>query len=133
MFEIVAFHTLDGGRLPVIAGLGLPTFLLLSAAFSVVSADRRGPAFVAGLKLRKLGLAWLFWCAVYAVVLSALAVRHGAPWYAPFHTPWMLLYGPRIHLWFIPAAGSISAYLHAATRHLDRHVISLLWLGIGGC
>jgi hypothetical protein len=41
MFEIVAFHVSEQ-RLPVLAGLGLPVFLLLNNAFNCTLAERMG-------------------------------------------------------------------------------------------
>src|SRR5687768_7541778 len=47
MFEIVAFHVSGAfgtnARLPVLAGLGLPTFLLLNNAFNLTLSERMGP------------------------------------------------------------------------------------------
>src|SRR5262245_6482169 len=47
MFEIVAFHVSgalgESARLPVLAGLGLPSFLLLNNAFNYTLSERMGP------------------------------------------------------------------------------------------
>ena len=136
MFEIVSFHTSTPERLPILGGLGLPIFLLLTTAFSVVASSSRGADAVVRVKVRRLGSAWLFWCAVYSAYLVAVAVRHGAPPFAGFE-PMMLFYGTADHLWFAPfaivacvvAANAQSWWGGAFTR---RHVVVLVAVGLGG-
>lgn len=128
MFEIVAFHL--SGRLPLLDGLGLPIFLLLSIAFSVVSAEKRGLSHVASMRFRKIGLPWIFWWFVYAAFMSLLAVHRGRPLTGVF-TPLMVLYGPSVHLWFCPfiiMAGVGMALLHLWTRKGTGYLQTVLTL-----
>lgn len=99
MFDIVAYHVL--GPLPGLNGLGLPAFLLLSVAFSVVSVERHGLRSIAARKIRHIGTPWLFWWIVYAIFFVLLAIRRGEP-IAEVFNPRMVLYGPSAHLWFCP-------------------------------
>ncbi len=118
MFEIVAFHSSVGERLPLIGGLGLPLFLVLSTAFSTVSTERRDARHVIWSKLRYVGVAWLFWCAIYALHNWLLAIHQGRPIGSVFD-PAMLLYGPTVHLWFAPFAifaGSAAAVAYERAR-----------------
>jgi len=122
MFEIVGFHLLVPGRLPLVAALGLSIFLLLGAAFSVQAAERRGAWAVADAKLRTVGVAWLFWSACFLALRGAFALYRGQS-LLPLLDPWMFIAGVRSHLWFAPFAvfaGAASAALHVATRGWPR-------------
>lgn len=130
MFEIVAFHTRVEERLPIVGGLGLPLFLVLSTAFSAVSADRRDARHVLRSKLRYVGVAWLFWCAIYALHDVLRAVHQGRPIGSVFD-PAMLFYGPTVHLWFAPFAifaGSAAAVAYERTR--SARPASRLWAAL---
>lgn len=117
MLEIVTFHVMhSSARLPVVAGLGLPIFLLLGSALAVVSAERHGAWHVIRSKSLHLGRAWLFWCAVYGVLRVLLAVRSGS---AVLFSKRMLLGGTWIHLWFVPFSIA-SAVVVATTCTLTR-------------
>jgi surface polysaccharide O-acyltransferase-like enzyme len=116
MFDIVAFHM--SGRLPLLSAMGLPIFLLLSVAFSVVSAEKRSLSEMTSARALRIGLPWLFWWDVYAVFMSALALHRHLPLAGVFE-PLMVLYGPSVHLWFCPfiiLAGVGVAGLHRSTR-----------------
>ncbi|MEX2208224.1 MAG: hypothetical protein WEF50_18535 [Myxococcota bacterium] len=135
MFEIVSFHTSTPERLPILAGLGLPIFLMLTSAFSVVASSSRGADAVTRAKVRRLGGAWLFWCAVYGAYRIAVSVKHGAPPFSSFR-PMMLLFGTAQHLWFAPFA--IAASVVAANAQSwwgsafgGRHVAVLIAVGFG--
>lgn len=112
MFEVVAYHTF--GRLPLLGGLGLPIFLILSIAFSISSAEKHGMREVAVRRFHRIGVPWLFWWGVYAVFFTLIAVRREAPIGDVFR-PLMILYGPSLHLWFCPfiiLAGLVAVFLH---------------------
>ncbi len=133
MFEIVAFHTGMAHRLPWLGGFGLPTFLLLGAAFSVLAADRRGARSVLSRKLRTLGGAWVFWTLLYAALLALVAMRRGQTLGSVLH-PEMIVSGVRTHMWFAPFAvfaGGVSAGVHVFTRRVSRTLrfVALLALG----
>ncbi len=116
MFEIIAFHLF--GRLPILNGLGLPIFLLLSCTFSVASVEKHGMRAIAFGKIRGIGLPWLFWSGVYAVFFVLLGMHHDTPFSEVFN-PMMVFYGTSEHLWFCPfiiLAGVVVAYMHLKTN-----------------
>jgi hypothetical protein len=116
MLEIVAFHMF--GPLPLLDGLGLPVFLLLSIAFSVATGNKHDLKKITYGRLRGIGLPWLYWSGIYALFVSILAIRHGTPLSEVFN-PLMILYGTSLHLWFCPfiiLAGVITAGIHRWTR-----------------
>jgi hypothetical protein len=94
MLEIVTFHAgqaLDTGtyRLPIVAGLGLPIFLILNNAFNCTLSERMGARDFLKAKLTKLLLPWLVWSAVYALVTAAEKLRHHESLAEGF-SPWMI-------------------------------------------
>lgn len=128
MVDIVAFHVTGRHGL---YGIGLPLFLLLSIALSV---QRRVPPATRTFFMRRVErviVPWLFWCFVLALLRVEVARHHGGrgdEWW----TPWMLLYGPEVHLWFLPfitVAGLLAHLAHRTTRDLPvvpTVVVSLL-------
>ena len=131
MFEIVAFHVgqstgAEEPRLPIIAGLGLPTFLLLNNAFNCTLAARMGTRAFLEVKVRRLLLPWLVWSLVYAAVVVLERVRHDEPLSTAF-SPWVLIGGTYDHLWFVPFAlfgGLLVAGLQAVTMRLSHLAVS---------
>jgi surface polysaccharide O-acyltransferase-like enzyme len=125
MFEIVAFHVSEQ-RLPIIAGLGLPTFLLLNNAFNCTLSERMGSAAFLRIKVSRLLMPWLVWSVVYGAVLVLERLRHDEPLVEGF-SAWMIIGGTYDHLWFVPFAlfgGVLVAWLQATTRQLpDRAVV----------
>jgi surface polysaccharide O-acyltransferase-like enzyme len=107
MFEIVAFHVSGAfganSRLPVVAGLGLPTFLLLNNAFNCTLAERMGSRAFMQVKVSRLLVPWLVWSVIYALVGMLERLRHGEPLTEGF-SPWMIVGGTYDHLWFVPFA-----------------------------
>jgi surface polysaccharide O-acyltransferase-like enzyme len=117
MFEIVAFHVSEQ-RLPLVAGLGLPVFLLLNNAFNCTLSERMGTRAFLHTKVSRLLLPWLLWNVLYLGVVLAERGRHGEPLTQGFSYR-MLFGGTYEHLWFVPFAllGSlIIAGLQAQTR-----------------
>jgi surface polysaccharide O-acyltransferase-like enzyme len=133
MFEIVAFHVSEQ-RLPVIAGLGLPAFLLLNNAFNCTLSERMGARAFLRVKVAKLLPPWFFWSLVYALVLIVEKVRHHES-ISEALSPWMILGGTYEHLWFVPFAlfGALAvAWLQLRTRALAHPVAVFAALGLGG-
>jgi surface polysaccharide O-acyltransferase-like enzyme len=133
MFEIVAFHVSEQ-RLPVIAGLGLPAFLLLNNAFNCTLSERMGTRAFLRLKVAKLMWPWLAWSLVYGLVLTLEKLRHHES-VAEAVTPWMILGGTNEHLWFVPFAlfgGLWVAWLQLRTRALTHAVVVFAALCLGG-
>ncbi|HKK30389.1 MAG TPA: acyltransferase family protein [Alphaproteobacteria bacterium] len=69
--------------------------------YALSGAGKR--SFVEDVKHRaqRLLLPWLAWCAVYFAAKVADAMLRGAPLASEFEY-WMLVVGPKIHLWFLP-------------------------------
>ncbi|MEO8177993.1 MAG: acyltransferase [Deltaproteobacteria bacterium] len=132
MFEIVAFHVSEQ-RLPVVAGLGLPVFLLLNNAFNCTLAERMGTRPFLNTKVSRLLLPWLLWNVLYLALVLAERWRHEEPlsYGLSFLT---LLGGTYEHLWFVPFAllgALIIAGLQAQTRALSQGWMCALGLAVG--
>jgi surface polysaccharide O-acyltransferase-like enzyme len=131
MLEIVTFHvgeSIGSGsqRLPVVAGLGLPVFLLLNNAFNCTLVERMGTRKFLDVKVSRLLLPWLIWSAVYAAIIIAESVRHDEPLAERFSL-WTLVGGTYTHLWFVPFAlfGSLLlAGLQVRTRALPHPLMA---------
>jgi surface polysaccharide O-acyltransferase-like enzyme len=138
MLEIVTFHV--GGavettayRLPIVAGLGLPVFLVLNNAFNCTLSERMGMRRFLDAKVTKLLLPWLVWSGVYAGVVVAERLRHHESFSGAF-SPWMLLGGTYSHLWFVPFAlfGSVLiAGLQLRTKAVSHRLMTGLTLAAG--
>lgn len=117
MIEIVRYHDHDD-RLPFVGGLGLPTFLLLTALFNCTLTERRGVSKFLADKRERLFLPWVFWSLMYGMMLVVSGLRHGQ---GPSDVlSWqMILAGTSSHLWFVPFA-MFSAGLVAGTHMLTR-------------
>lgn len=124
MLEIVRYHDHDD-RLPWVGGLGLPTFLLLTAIFNCTLTERRGVVRFLADKRERLFLPWIFWSLVYAGVLLISAHRHGQDLGSVLSWE-MILAGTNSHLWFVPfamfSAGIVAGAQLATRRLLDRWV-----------
>jgi surface polysaccharide O-acyltransferase-like enzyme len=117
MIEIVRYHDHDD-RLPFVGGLGLPTFLLLTALFNCTLTERRGVSKFLADKRERLFLPWVFWSLVYGMMLVVSGLRHGEG--VGDVLSWqMILAGTSSHLWFVPFA-MFSAGLVAGTHMLTR-------------
>ncbi len=82
-----------------IGNLSLGLFLILSAFLSVQSMQRAGRyPYVA--RVKKLLLPWLFWSAVFRLVLLKVSDDPGK--WQLLTDPYSLLVGPSVHLWFLP-------------------------------
>lgn len=100
MYEIVAFHVSEQ-RLPIIAGLGLPTFLLLNNAFNCTLSERMGTRGFLRTKVGRLLVPWLLWSVIYLALQLLERYRHEEPLLEGF-SAWMLIGGTYTHLWFVP-------------------------------
>lgn len=138
MLEIVMFHVGraindEAYRLPIVAGLGLPIFLLLNNTFNTTLSERMGTRAFLDAKVSKLLLPWLVWSGVYAVMVIAEKLRHDEPLSEAF-SPWMILGGTYEHLWFVPFAlfGSLLiAWLQARTRTVPNQRMAVIMLAAG--
>jgi surface polysaccharide O-acyltransferase-like enzyme len=132
MFEIVAFHVSEQ-RLPVVAGLGLPVFLLLNNAFNCTLAERMGTRAFLNTKVSRLLLPWLLWNVLYLGLILAERWRHAEPLTQGFSFL-MLLGGTYEHLWFVPfalAGALIMAGVQSQSRSLSNGWMCALALAVG--
>jgi surface polysaccharide O-acyltransferase-like enzyme len=138
MLEIVTFHVGraindEAYRLPIVAGLGLPIFLLLNNTFNCTLSERMGTRAFLDAKVSKLVLPWLVWSGVYGVMVTAEKLRHQEPLSQAF-SPWMIIGGTYEHLWFVPFAlfGSLFiAGLQARTRTVSHRRMAAVLLAVG--
>lgn len=98
MIDIVSMHSVGDHLLH---GIGLPMLLLISAGLQAGRVPPAAPSVVAARRSRRLLIPWVFWSLVYAAWLVAMSRSEGRGAFDWFH-PRMLLYGPVIHLWFVP-------------------------------
>lgn len=98
---IIWFHASAPGHLIAYGGLPLLTALSVMFAIRVRSGTTVGAVWRS--RVTRLGVPWLFWSAVYAVLKSGQAIAAGEPIGTVFE-PVMLLTGPALHLWWLPYA-----------------------------
>jgi peptidoglycan/LPS O-acetylase OafA/YrhL len=97
-FGIVWAHMQAPGRVEGYIALSL--FIILTAFLSVRSLERGGGRRFWLGRLVRFGLPWVVWSAFYLW----LELWRAGGWaeVAWLHDPAVLLYGPAIHLWFLP-------------------------------
>jgi len=133
IFDIIGFHA-GTERTLFLGGIGLATFLILTHLFNTTVSDKRGFTAFARAKIDRLLWPWIFWCAIYAVWLAIHAYRHHEPIAAQFR-PWMLLYGTKEHLWFVPFAlvsGIAVGWIQNATANRPDATIVAASAFLGG-
>ena len=96
-FGVVVAHAQASPR-DWVGHLSLGIFLILTAFLAMQSMQRAGGRYKLLPRMRRILLPWLFWCLFFRLVAYALAGR-ALP---VLSDPWSLLYGPTIHLWFLP-------------------------------
>ncbi|WP_189368764.1 acyltransferase family protein [Tateyamaria omphalii] len=130
-FGIVWAHTLGASR-PLLASVGyeaLSLFCILIAYFSVKSVQgskrssnpgknpQTSRTWLLHLRVGRLAIPWLFWCAFYLLVTAMIA---GDFWSIfIIEDPLSLLVGPLVHLWFLPFALIASGGVLILTRRLN--------------
>lgn len=82
-----------------VGNLSLGLFLILTAFLAVQSALRTG-RYPFGTRAKKLVLPWLFWSAVFRVVMLKVSDDPGK--WQLLSDPYSLLVGSSVHLWFLP-------------------------------
>ncbi len=97
-----------------IGHLALAAFLILTAFLAVQSMQRAGGVYDWGRRAPRILLPWLFWCAVYKIVL--VQVTDGPDKYALLTDPFSLVVGPFIHLWFLPFVLVAGVFVSPAGR-----------------
>lgn len=102
LFSIIGFHATHE-RMPIIGGIGLPIFLLLTNMFNCTVSERRGYTQFVRDKVNRLLPPLVFWSVVYGAMVCFGAWRKGV-YPSELMTPWILVAGTYAHLWFIPFA-----------------------------
>lgn len=118
--DILGLH-LTGSHL--FRGIGLPTFFIVTIALAVRGAKQRDSTAFLQKRAARVLLPWLFWSALLTPAYAAYVTRRGEPTWS-WLKPAMLLYGPEIHLWFLPfsVAAAFAAHLaHRATSARALH------------
>lgn len=95
-------------------GFGLPLFLMLSIALGVSKVEPRSTKRFLSRRLERILAPWAFWSLVIVGTRSLYGLLHPGDAFA-WMEPAMLLYGPRIHLWFLPfilGAGLVAHLVH---------------------
>jgi surface polysaccharide O-acyltransferase-like enzyme len=126
LIEIAGYHS-RMGRIPLLDGLGLPLLLVITNLYNCKLTEYRGLLTFLRDKARRLLVPWLFWCAVYGVVLAVKAFRDEIPLTTMFPLR-TLVAGTYPHLWFVPfalfAAIVVAALQRAARRWRPVPVIA---------
>lgn len=117
---IVWFHE----RMPYhfIAYSALPVFMGFLVYFALVTRERTSNTRI---RAERLLVPWLAWSLIFGVLKIADAAQSNAPLASEFEV-WMLLTGPKIHLWFLPAAFFAGWGLCALAPYFARS--SRFWL-----
>ncbi|MEJ2704092.1 MAG: acyltransferase [Sedimentisphaerales bacterium] len=126
IFGIVWFHSENAsGR--SIGYAGLPIFLMLFYALSVRKSKPEDFFVFAKKKARRLLKPWIFWVVVYTVCMVAKQMMEGASVSKVFSN-FIILAGPRIHLWYMPFAflsGLLVNSLQRTTQRVSPRVLVL--------
>ncbi len=94
--------------------LSLGLFLILTGFLAVQSAARAKGRYTYLDRARRLVLPWVVW-SLFFVVISEM-VSDEPLIFAAFRTPWVLLYGGSIHLWFLPFVALAMALVGPTVR-----------------
>lgn len=100
-FGIVLFHA-DGPGAQV-GYAALPFFLMLMISLSLPAAQTQSFGRYARTRAQRLLVPWLLWSGIYGILKLAEVLATSATWGDEFRLH-MLLTGPALHLWFLPAA-----------------------------
>lgn len=114
--DTVAIH-LTGDH--ALYGFGLPLFLVLAIALGVSKPDAPPTRRFLRSRLDRIVAPWLFWSAVLFGLRLLDAWRYDRPLLG-WVEPEMLLYGPQIHLWFLPFVVVAGLLAHLVQRGRAR-------------
>lgn len=108
----------------------LPMFVAFLLYFALATADRAGTDRRRGTRLL---LPWLAWSVIFGAAKVVDALASGAPIASEFDY-WMLLTGPKIHLWFLPfaffAGWGLIALLPIIRRHCSFPALWFLFAAV---
>jgi surface polysaccharide O-acyltransferase-like enzyme len=128
-FDTLALHVTGTHGL---LGFGLPLFLMLSVALSVSKSEAPDTGRFAARRFDRIVLPWLFWALVIAGIDAVLSTTAGSSPFGWFEWP-MLLYGSRIHLWFLPfivLAGLAAHFAHRVTERAHPWIAGAIAIAI---
>jgi len=100
-FGIVLFHA--GGPGAQIGYAALPFFLMLMISLALPAAQKQNFAPYSRTRAQRLLVPWLLWSGIYGILKLAEVLATSATWGDEFRAH-MMLTGPALHLWFLPAA-----------------------------
>lgn len=127
--DTVALH-LTGGH--ALFGFGLPLFLILSVALGVSKLDPPLAGRFVTRRLSRILWPWAFWSCVIVGLRGLYSLREGESFFS-WVEPAMLLYGPRIHLWFLPFIFVAGLAAHGIHRGVGRSRVAVgVALAAGG-
>lgn len=130
-FCIVVAHTTTPHPVAAVGYTAIALFIAMYAQ-RVCEPYCGGAAKISGafhlkLRLRRLLLPWLTWCAVYKAV-DAYRARSLGTLFA-FDDPLSLLTGPSVHLWFLPFIGLVTLAVGlSAPRLRSRRAVIVGWV-----
>jgi hypothetical protein len=101
----------------VFLGLGLPSFVIITCALALTSSAT-SIGQLAGVRVKRLFVPWLFWSVVLGAHIAFAQVRHGEPVLDGFE-PEMVFYGTGQHLWFLPYAAVAGMLVYALHKRLS--------------
>lgn len=111
-----AAHHVTGDH--AVFGVGLPLFLVLSVALSVSRPTPGSFSSFLDKRWTRLLLPWGFWSLLLGGERLVLAIQRDTPALGWFRGE-MLLYGPWIHLWFLPAIFLAGVAVHSVHQILQ--------------
>ncbi len=115
-------------------GIGLPLFLVLSVALSTAKMRPPPTRRFIDRRLARIFYPWLFWCVVIALIRVRNASLAGEALWSSWWKWSMVLYGPSIHLWFLPfivVAGIAAHFIHRRTATYNPLVVSTVAVVVG--
>jgi hypothetical protein len=106
--DIASFH-MSGQYL--LLGTGLPIFLMLRFALASRLPTPEPTRRFIRVRVERLLVPWAAWSLLFGAAGLFIGWRHGTPFREMFD-PRMLLYGPTLHLWFLPFAAVVGIAVH---------------------
>ncbi|MEM1415197.1 MAG: acyltransferase family protein, partial [Myxococcota bacterium] len=105
-------------------GFGLPLFLILAVALGVSKRAPRPTRRFLGRRVDRILLPWFFWSLALLPLCALRETIYGRPAFA-WLEPEMLLYGPSIHLWFLPFILVAGLAAHGLHRVFERSIVAV--------
>jgi surface polysaccharide O-acyltransferase-like enzyme len=94
---------------------GLPAFMIVSVSFAAMINKNLSAKEILISRFHRMGVPWLFWSMVYGLAKISQSLWEGCPISSEF-TSSMVLFGPSIHLWYLPFGMFVTAIVSLAAR-----------------